>query len=249
MYIQYVGFNALPDVRTYLFDVLNPKDTRQFSVQVQSEAFRPSRLRVQDGPSICFEHLKQELEAETEESRAGAHLCIGETDIQEYLERQPSQKKTFRAQVNGRTPRVPLGMETTPMTKEILALVLHAPTESLGRLKLDLENQSIKVHCLGSLEEALPVLNGTKPPHLVFTGTTLPDGNWADVVKLAVEASKAVNVIVIARLANVGLYLETMGRGAFDFIVLPLTHPELVHVVRCATDNVIRRREAQAGAA
>jgi len=246
MYIQYVGFNAAATSRTYNFDVLNPKDTRQFSVQVQSEAFRPSRLRVQDGPNICFERLKLELEAETDESRAGAHLRIGETDIQEYLEWHPSQKKTFRAQVNGRTPPVALGKATTPMMKEILALVLHAPTESLGGLKLDLENQSINVRCLRSLEEALPVLHGTKPPHLVFTDTTLPDGNWADVVNLAVEASKPVNVIVMARLVDVGLYLETMGRGAFDFIVLPLTRPELVHVVRCATDNVIRRREAQA---
>ncbi len=245
MYIQYVGFNALPDVRTYLFDVLNQEDTRQFSVEVQSEAFRSSCLRVQDGPNICFERLKQELEAETEKLRVEARLCVSATDIQEYLERQPSLKKTFREQVNQRTPAAPLG-KAIPMAQEIFALVLQGPTGSLGRLKLDLENQSINVRCLGSLEEALPVLHGTKPPHLVFTDTTLPDGNWADVVNLAVEASKPVNVIVMARLVDVGLYLETMGRGAFDFIVLPLTRPELVHVVRCATDNVIRRREAQA---
>jgi len=245
VYIQYVGFNALPDVRTYLFDVLNPNDTRQFSVQVQSEAFRQFRLRVQDGPNICYERLKQELEAETEESRAGAQLRIGETEIQAYLERQPSQKKTFRAPVNVKTPPAVLG-KAIPMAQEIFALVLQASTESLGRLKLDLENQSISVRCLESLEEALPALHGTKPPHLVFTGTTLPDGTWADVVNLAVKASRPVNVIVMARLVDMGLYVETMGRGAFDFIVLPLTRHELVHVVRCATDNVIRRREAQA---
>ncbi len=150
--------------------------------------------------------------------------------------------------MNRRTLAEALG-KGTAMMKEILALLLHAPTDSLGLLKLDLENQSIKVHCLRNLEEALPVLNGVKPPHLVFTETTLPDGTWADVVNLAVEASKPVNVIVIARLEDVGLYLETIGRGAFDFIVLPLTGHGLVHVVRCAVDNVISRREAQARAA
>ncbi len=248
MYIQYVGFNVLPEVRTYHFDVLNPKDTRQFSVHLQSEAFRSSCLRVQDGPNICFERLKQELEAETEKLHAEAHLCISATDIQEYLEREPSEKKTFRPKVNGRTPALPLG-KAIPMAQEIFALVLQASTESLGRLKLDLENQSINVRCLASLEEALPVLHGTKPPHLVFTDSTLPDGNWADVVHLALQASKPVNVIVIARQVDIGLYLETMGRGAFDFIVLPLTRSELVHVLRCATDNVIRRRETQAGTA
>ena len=245
MYIQYIGFNVAASSRLYNFDVIDAKEAREFTVKVQSEAFRPSRLRVQDGPNICFERLKQELEAETEDSRAGAHLCIGAADIQEYLERQPSQKKTFRAPVNVKTPPAVLG-KATPIMKEIFALVLHAPTESLGGLKLDLENQSISVRCLESLEEALPALHGTKPPHLVFTGTTLPDGNWADVVNLAVKASRPVNVIVMARLVDMGLYVETMGRGAFDFIVLPLTRHELVHVVRCATDNVIRRREAQA---
>jgi DNA-binding NtrC family response regulator len=135
------------------------------------------------------------------------------------------------------------------MMKEILALLLHAPTEPLGQLKLDLENQFIKVDHLRKIEGTLPMLNGANPPHLVFTGTALPDGTWADVVKLAVEASKPVNVIVIAPLVNIGLYLETMGRGAFDFIVLPLAGHELLHVVRCAADNVIKRREAQAVAA
>ncbi len=248
MYIQYVGFNALPDVRTYLFDVLNQEDTRQFSVEVQSEAFRSSCLRVQDGPNICFERLKQELEAETEKLRVEAHLCVSATDIQEYLERQPSPKKTFREQVNQRTPVAPLG-KAIPMAQEIFALVLQGPTGSLGRLKLDLENQSIDVRCLGSLAEALPALHGTKPPHLVFTDTTLPDGNWADVVNLAVEASKPVNVIVIARQVDIELYLATMAHGAFDFIVLPLSRSELLHVLRCAMDNVIRRREVQAGTA
>jgi hypothetical protein len=87
MYVQYVGFNAESGFRTYNFEVLNPKETRQFSVLVRTEAFLPSRLRVQDGPSICFERLKRELEAETEGSRTEAHLSIGERDIQEYLER------------------------------------------------------------------------------------------------------------------------------------------------------------------
>ena len=61
------------------------KEAREFSVKVQSDAFRPSRLRVQDGPSICFERLKQELEAETEESRTGARLSIGEREIEDDL--------------------------------------------------------------------------------------------------------------------------------------------------------------------
>jgi hypothetical protein len=97
MYIQYVGFNVAASSRTYNFDVIDPKEAREFTVQVQSEAFRPAGLKLQDGPDICFARLKQELEGETGESRAEAHLSIGERDIAEYLEehypRKPLAKK------------------------------------------------------------------------------------------------------------------------------------------------------------
>jgi hypothetical protein len=44
-------------------------------------------LKFQDGPPISFERLKQELDRETQESHAEAHLNIGELDIQQYVER------------------------------------------------------------------------------------------------------------------------------------------------------------------
>ncbi len=98
MYIQYVGFNLAASSRIYNFDVLDTREeAREFTVKVQSKAFRPARLKAQDGPGICFERLEQELEGETQESRAEAHLSIGERDIQEYLEgcypRKPLAKK------------------------------------------------------------------------------------------------------------------------------------------------------------
>jgi hypothetical protein len=95
VYIQYVGFNVEASSRTYNFDVISAKEPREFTVRVQSEAFRPARLKVQDGPGICFERLKQELEGETQASPAVTNLCIGETDIRVYLERQPTPKKAF----------------------------------------------------------------------------------------------------------------------------------------------------------
>ncbi len=87
MYIQYVGFNVAASSRTYNFDVLEPKEAREFTVKVQSEAFRPAGLKLQDGPGICYARLKQELERETKESRVETHLRIEERDIQEYVER------------------------------------------------------------------------------------------------------------------------------------------------------------------
>ena len=80
--------------RIYNFDVIDTAETREFTVKVQSEAFRPARLKLQDGPGICFARLKQELQGETPEARGAAHLSINirEQDIQEYLERHYPRK-------------------------------------------------------------------------------------------------------------------------------------------------------------
>ena len=97
MYIQYVGFNVADRSRIYNFDVIDTQEAREFTVEVQSEAFRLGCLKLQDGPDICFARLKQALDGETQESRTEGHLSIRKRDVAEYLEqhypRQPLAKK------------------------------------------------------------------------------------------------------------------------------------------------------------
>lgn len=93
MYIQYVGFDVASSSRTYNFHVIDtPHEAREFTVQICSEAFLPARLKLQDGPAICFARLEQELHGETQEFRTEAHLSIRERDIREYLERNSPRK-------------------------------------------------------------------------------------------------------------------------------------------------------------
>jgi DNA-binding NtrC family response regulator len=132
------------------------------------------------------------------------------------------------------------------MQEEISAVLLHKPTESQRVLKQALEGRAIKVNWLQNYREALPLLREADPPHLVFTEALLPDGNWADVVKLALKAIKPVKVIVVSRLIDIRLYLETMVGGAFDFIVPPMSSDELAHVLTCAVENVLTLRRTQA---
>jgi hypothetical protein len=96
MYIQYIGFKVADSSRTYNFDVIDTKEVREFTVKVQSEAFRPGCLRLQDGPGICFERLERELEIETQESHAEAHLSLGERDINKYSEQHYHPRKPPR---------------------------------------------------------------------------------------------------------------------------------------------------------
>jgi len=134
------------------------------------------------------------------------------------------------------------------MKQEISVLLLHQPTESQRLLKQALESQSTKVNWLRNCREALPLLSEADPPHLVFTEASLPDGDWADVVKLSLEALKPVKVIVVSRLIDVRLYVETMGGGAFDFIVPPVTGDELAHVLACAVESVSNLRRTHSPA-
>jgi hypothetical protein len=99
LYIQYVGFDIAASSRIYTFHVIDmPHEARDFTVNVQYEAFRPDSLKLQDGPGICFARLARELGVETLESRVAADLSIGEPDIREYMERHyprkpPAKKK------------------------------------------------------------------------------------------------------------------------------------------------------------
>ena len=132
------------------------------------------------------------------------------------------------------------------MKEKISALLLHQSTESQRLLKQALEGRSVKVNWLKTCKEALPLLREADPPHLVFTEALLPDGNWADVVKLALGALKPVKVIVVSRLVDIKLYVDTIVGGAFDFIVPPMTSDELAHVLACALENVLNLRRTQA---
>ncbi|SPE43866.1 hypothetical protein SBA7_1880003 [Candidatus Sulfotelmatobacter sp. SbA7] len=262
MYIQYVGVDNSVGSRIYTFQVINPsQEAREFTVKVRSEEFSADRLKFQDGPGISSARLQRELKGETQESRAEAELCIEEQDVREY--RAQHYPRTKFAGATDRAPRIPhaspppekhfqnrgywpLGSTAHPVSEEISTLLLHELGDSLDALKLALEAQSVNVCSLRSLQEALPLLTGPNPPHLIFTQPKLPDGIWADVVSLALKAPKPVNVIVVARPENTGIYLQTITGGAFDFIVAPLTGYQLTHVVRCAIESVLSRREAQA---
>jgi DNA-binding NtrC family response regulator len=134
------------------------------------------------------------------------------------------------------------------MKESIRALLIQARHDPLDALRLALEEQSIDIFTAKSCAQAALALWSDCPPHLVFTEIQLADGNWADVLTLAAKASVPVNVIVVAPFADVSFYVQAIERGAFDFIVPPLSDPELLHVVRIAAENALARRRKHAEA-
>lgn len=105
MHIQYVGFDISAGSRIYSFHAIDAlAAARDFTVAVQSAAFRPDGLKFQDGPDICFTWLGHELEKQTPEIRTAAHLSIGELDIKEYLDNHHTQKPKRKKKVEPDLP-------------------------------------------------------------------------------------------------------------------------------------------------
>ncbi|MBI1941083.1 MAG: response regulator [Acidobacteria bacterium] len=127
----------------------------------------------------------------------------------------------------------------------ISAVLVHNQPDPLGGLKPALEIQSVVIRRAHSCREAGRLLEGPNPPLLVFTDSQLPDGTWADVVRLAGKAPTPASVIVVSRLVDVQLYLDALEYGAFDFIAPPFEPRELAHVVECAVANTLSLRGAQ----
>ena len=128
------------------------------------------------------------------------------------------------------------------MEENVKALLVQVRPGPLEALQLALIEQSIEIRTVKNCGEAEHALCSDWSPHMVFTDVHLADGNWADVLTLASNATAPVNVIVVARFIDMKFYIQAIERGAFDFIVPPFARLELQHVVRVAAENALTRR-------
>ena len=128
------------------------------------------------------------------------------------------------------------------MPQTITALLVHDRPEPMGFIQRALEAQDIRTHSVRTCREAHESLWGRQPPHLVLVDPRLPDGSWDDIIVSAAAAPSHANVIVVSDVVDMALYLESVQRGAFDFIVPPMSMPDFTYVVRSAVDNALQRR-------
>lgn len=128
------------------------------------------------------------------------------------------------------------------MKPKITALLVHHRNERFYILELVLEALSIRVIRARSTQEAEKQLCEKPCPQLVLSDTVLPDGNWMDVLDVAAKAIEPVNVIIVSAMPDTRLYLDTMDHGAFDFMTDSFTVPQIVHILKCALDDISRRR-------
>ena len=120
------------------------------------------------------------------------------------------------------------------MAVQISALLVHARNETLRELTHVLKSLGMRVTFAGTCREAAKLLERQGAIDLVFAGTDLADGGWADVLGLAQQSKSYLPVIVVSQIVDSGLYLDVISRGAFDFVTPPFLTSDLAHVVRSA---------------
>jgi len=100
------------------------------------------------------------------------------------------------------------------------------------------------VYTAQTCREALQILS-EKNISVVLCESSLPDGNWKDLLNGLAAFSCAPRLIVISRLADDALWAEVLNLGGYDVLAEPFDENEVARVVAGA-DRAFRSR-AQSG--
>lgn len=96
-----------------------------------------------------------------------------------------------------------------------------------GALKKLLEHDGYSVSEADSVESALDTLQ-TLRPELIITDVRLPGRPGPDLIEL----SKGIPVLVMTSYASLRSAVDTMKKGAVDYIAKPFSHEEMLHAVK-----------------
>lgn len=120
------------------------------------------------------------------------------------------------------------------MTNELWALLVCDLDETVQLTEAMLLAEGIKTRLVRKSADVRAVLREPALPALVFTGVSLADGTWADVLNAVKATPRPVPVIVVSRDVDIKLYLDALESGAHDFVVPPCSSSDLAHIIRGA---------------
>jgi DNA-binding NtrC family response regulator len=120
------------------------------------------------------------------------------------------------------------------VAEQINALLVYSEDDVFRDLTRTLKTLSVRVTHARNCREASVLLKKQGATDMVFAGTNLQDGGWADVLVMAQRSKSYLPVIVVSRMVDVQLYLDALGRGAFDFVTPPFLASDLARILRSA---------------
>lgn len=107
------------------------------------------------------------------------------------------------------------------------------------------EDVAFNIEKASTGNEALSIIEAD-PPHIILLDYKLPDMLGSDILEI-LKADKRTDmlIIIITAFASIETAIETIKRGAYDFLAKPFTPEELRNVVRKAAGRLILHRKAQ----
>jgi DNA-binding NarL/FixJ family response regulator len=119
-----------------------------------------------------------------------------------------------------------------------IAIASDANRNCLTALVRSLRADVIAHQSLGTLRESL--IRGEVD--LVITDVTLPDGNWVDVLRLAVEVSPPPVILVHSRVVHDRLWSEVLWRGAHYMLIAPYSYKDGCEIIESALRAAVLAR-------
>ena len=102
------------------------------------------------------------------------------------------------------------------------------------------DNHSLTAVCL--LHEAIAALEA-QDFDVILTDQKLPDGDGTELLSVLKQSDSPTSVVVLTAFGTVELAVETMRRGAFDFLTKPFSADNLKAVITRAAQHSSLRRE------
>ena len=95
---------------------------------------------------------------------------------------------------------------------------------------------------VGTIREGLTALE-TQDFDVILTDQKLPDGEGLQILEALAHGESATALVVLTAFGTVELAVETMRRGAFDFLTKPFAADNLKAVIARAAQHTLLRRE------
>jgi DNA-binding NtrC family response regulator len=124
-------------------------------------------------------------------------------------------------------------------------LFISGHFEDARRLSRMLHAIPLAVDHAGSLQQARILLQQNSY-EVILTESQLPDGKWLDVLNLAREVSRRVEVIVTDPQADARFWAEALNLGAYDLLAQPFYEPEVRRILSNACSRLSYRAAAVA---
>ena len=118
--------------------------------------------------------------------------------------------------------------------RQFSALLVYGREGPIRSLETNIASQGVRTLRSRNCSEVRELLREPSPPDLILTEVSLPDRTWEDVLNSANAAPASVPVIVVSHIVEMALYLDVLQRGAYDFIVPPISFWDLAHIIRGA---------------